>query len=458
MVVKRKGKKMSDTGPLGAWLWEKVKECEVERDETTEKGQKAGRLQRSRIKKEAKQHEEGRRGWSELVVFWQSMRHLHKHRAKSGGKQMVIAPDTPTCPPPYALSTPGLYPTLYVTSGTLQVGSTEDTTSQDSVSNSGTHETQQSTHTSVPKSEPPSQVTTENSWLKTNLFGSDTSFTPLDPFSQRREREQQTPGLTTTSATRVQDSEYRVPPQTHTPDQTGTALFRGRGQWEGERAETPVTFDLQGEWEEGNRSTSPSEIERLRVRQRRTVQRQPELQHASGNYPLTFAPGHRDKYRPFGIGDIQAIVDKLPPVAEGGNLWLSQLDSLTAGQRLALGDFRAIAGRCMTRGDMTDIETQARTYTQPDEQPFTQYSTAIGRAMREKYPLPNATVMPKMRWDPKQNPRDYIDKGKDTWLKYTGSHPGKAGSQREWFRQAILEGVPENVKLAMIEQRVSRKI
>ena len=69
--------------------------------------------------------------------------------------------------------------------------------------------------------------------------------------------------------------------------------------------------------------------------------------------------------------------------------------------------------------------------------------------MREKYPLPNASVMPKMKWDPKQNPREYIDQGKEMWLKYTGYHPGKEGSQREWFRQAILEGMPEEVSTAM---------
>ena len=67
--------------------------------------------------------------------------------------------------------------------------------------------------------------------------------------------------------------------------------------------------------------------------------------------------GGGPRYKPFGIGDIQAIVDKLPPVAEGGNLWLSKLDSLTAGQKLALGDFRAVIARCLTGSDIRDIET-----------------------------------------------------------------------------------------------------
>ena len=166
--------------------------------------------------------------------------------------------------------------------------------------------------------------------------------------------------------------------------------------------------------------------------------------------PLTTVPGQPDRYKPFSIGDMQALVDKLLPVVEGGNMWLNKLDSLTAGQRLAMGDFRAVGARCMTGSDMRDIETEAKTTTVKDDAPFTRYSTEIGKAMREKFPLPNAAVVPKMRWDPKQNPREYVNASKELWLRNTGCHPGKDGSQREWFRQAMLEGVPENVKAAMI--------
>lgn len=158
---------------------------------------------------------------------------------------------------------------------------------------------------------------------------------------------------------------------------------------------------------------------------------------------------NQPKYKPFGVGDVQALVDKLPPVAEGGALWLSKLDSLTAGQRLALGDFRAVVSRCLTSADVKDIEEEALTHRQNDDTPFTHVSTVIGRAMRIKYPLPNASAMPKLKWDPKQNPREFLDKSKELWLRQTGSHPGKAGDQREWYRRAILEGVPEKVKQAM---------
>ncbi|MPV02340.1 hypothetical protein FVA96_24420 [Escherichia coli] len=46
--------------------------------------------------------------------------------------------------------------------------------------------------------------------------------------------------------------------------------------------------------------------------------------------------------------------------------------------------------------------------------------------------------------------RAYLDECKETWVKHTGHHPGTAGVQREWFRQAVLEGVPESVKAKMM--------
>lgn len=155
------------------------------------------------------------------------------------------------------------------------------------------------------------------------------------------------------------------------------------------------------------------------------------------------------KYRPYGVGDLQGIVDKLPPVSEGGSRWLSELDSLTAGQRLALGDFRAVLYRCTSNLDAKEIEAEACTAQKKDDVPFTQVSTDLGRALRQRYPPPNAATVPKLKWDGESSPREFLDKTRTQWIQQTGSHPGKPGVQMEWYRQAILEGVPLAVKEAM---------
>uniref|UniRef100_A0A0F8BF18 Uncharacterized protein n=1 Tax=Larimichthys crocea TaxID=215358 RepID=A0A0F8BF18_LARCR len=215
---------------------------------------------------------------------------------------------------------------------------------------------------------------------------------------------------------RYEDSPYR------------RRLTRVDAELEGYWAESenePEEHDEEAEEPPPNTHPRPLSTHPMQLGQRQNMK-------GVGQYPL-MASGGGFEYLPFGIGDVQALVDKLPPVSEGGNLWLAQLDSLTAGQRLALGDFRAVISRCLTGADVREIEIDAGTDDRSDDMPFTRVSTAVGKAMRAKYPLPNAAAMPKIKWDPKQNPREFLDKSKDIWIKHSGEHPGKPGVQREWF-------------------------
>ncbi|MEQ2245242.1 hypothetical protein ILYODFUR_025556 [Ilyodon furcidens] len=60
--------------------------------------------------------------------------------------------------------------------------------------------------------------------------------------------------------------------------------------------------------------------------------------------PLLTSSAGMTKYVPFLLGDVQALVDKLPPIAGCGRVWLQELDTLSKRMTLALGDFRAILG------------------------------------------------------------------------------------------------------------------
>lgn len=80
----------------------------------------------------------------------------------------------------------------------------------------------------------------------------------------------------------------------------------------------------------------------------------------SGNMlPLVTSNNGQDRYKPFRVGDVQAIIDKMPPISEGGGLWVEQLAKITAGHTLALVDFRAVAARCFTAQDLHEIEVAA---------------------------------------------------------------------------------------------------
>eukprot|EP00064_Thunnus_orientalis_P024453 superscaffoldBa00010509_g24748 len=205
----------------------------------------------------------------------------------------------------------------------------------------------------------------------------------------------------------------------------------------------------QAEEEEEKASIIQKTREQIEVHSRKTSLRPHPKQTQHFAMPLITAGNGGQKYRPFGLGDVQAIVDKMPPISEGGGRWLGKLDSLTAGQTMALGDFRAVACRCMSSAEEKEIEQEAKTHRLDDNTPLLHVVDDLGQALRNKYPLPNTAAVPKMKWDGEQNPREYLDKCKDMWTQQTGCHPGKPGVQQEWYRQAILEGIPETVKNAM---------
>ncbi|XP_015806309.2 uncharacterized protein [Nothobranchius furzeri] len=169
-----------------------------------------------------------------------------------------------------------------------------------------------------------------------------------------------------------------------------------------------------------------------------------------GQYPLVQAKTSGPKvYQPYTFGDIQALVDKLPDIAEGGNAWLADLDKYTSGQDLALGDFRAIITRCTSRSQAADLEQNAGTALHGNEVPLVQVLRTLGPALRKQFPPKNQGTLHKFKWDGKINPTNYLNKAIDDWVNHTGHHPSRESSQSLWFRKAVLRGVPEIVNNKM---------
>ncbi|KAL4000625.1 nuclear receptor co-repressor 2 [Sarotherodon galilaeus] len=170
-----------------------------------------------------------------------------------------------------------------------------------------------------------------------------------------------------------------------------------------------------------------------------------------GEFPLVVTAGGHMKYKPYGVGDVNALTELLPPITDGGAGWLREFDRATTGVQLALGDFRAVVARCVKGTALDDIEKIAGTALMVDSTPFCRVVNVISHALREKYPTPNAAKILKLLWKPDQTPREYIEQAKATWALRTGQHPGKEGMQQLWFREAVLKGVPEQVRVAMLD-------
>lgn len=164
------------------------------------------------------------------------------------------------------------------------------------------------------------------------------------------------------------------------------------------------------------------------------------------NLPLMAGPCGEAVYRAYKVRDLEALIKQLPPVTDGGASWLRKLATLTEGEELGLGDFRGIGGRCFLGGGLADIERLARTTAYANDLPLCEVQNALFNAVREKYPTRNAGAIPKIIWDPKDTPGEFLAKAKEKWLTETGIHPGREGEGRAWFRSAVLSGLPKQVK------------
>ncbi|XP_013856615.1 uncharacterized protein LOC106512569 [Austrofundulus limnaeus] len=151
-----------------------------------------------------------------------------------------------------------------------------------------------------------------------------------------------------------------------------------------------------------------------------------------GNYPLLHSGG-QIKYKPFAFGDVQALVERLPPLTEGGSKWLNVVDSFTKGMTLAVGDMRALLARCVTSTKMCEIEVAAKWgHRVLDSDPMIIHIAALAEALREAYPLPEGAGVPKFQWKPGQNLTSYLDQCKQDWHDRTHCH-GQNKSQRHFL-------------------------
>ncbi|XP_049333209.1 uncharacterized protein LOC125801122 [Astyanax mexicanus] len=161
--------------------------------------------------------------------------------------------------------------------------------------------------------------------------------------------------------------------------------------------------------------------------------------------PLVATTTGVHKYVPLSLTDAQTLVDQLPPLSSGAAAWLRKMDSLTGGITLALGDFRNILKRSTTSIEAAEVERQAQTYVQPNNDPFHAHSQRLTDVMREMWPTRAASTIPSYTWDEKLNPGEYMGKAVEDWTNTTGVHPAR-GQQVVWFRNAILKGLPNLIK------------
>ncbi|XP_056886022.1 uncharacterized protein LOC130524190 [Takifugu flavidus] len=160
--------------------------------------------------------------------------------------------------------------------------------------------------------------------------------------------------------------------------------------------------------------------------------------------------GQEPVYIPFAITDINCLVDKMPPPAEGGGKWMSRLFSLTQSMQLVMGDFRGILGRQVSLWDLDKVEVAAGIKDRPNAARFGPCATRVGEAMRQVFPIsPGAMQNLRFKWEESESAHGFLTRCKEEWMCATGCHPGSDNLHTTLFHQAIILGLPQLVKEAM---------
>lgn len=116
---------------------------------------------------------------------------------------------------------------------------------------------------------------------------------------------------------------------------------------------------------------------------------------------------------------------------------------LTNGVTLAVGDLRALLGAIMTATKVNMIEQEARMTHADNEQPLCSYFTALGKALNDMYQTPDVTYQSiKFKIKPGETAAAYLHRCEQDWEEQTGEHRDSNRLCREFYRQAVMKGVP----------------
>lgn len=478
-LMKEKGKNEGSSGNWGIIWQNKAMQAKEKEEEANSAAAGAGVMSGVRHRKEADKHAGRKAKFNHWVCLWETAKpHMKKNRSQ---------------PPPYSASTPpsaGIYPVLNISGGIMTIGEEPPVAPTPIDTKHFCPGSSSLSATSSASSRAPSSM---SHCFGTGSEGLTDPFASA-PFAVRMNRQEPTEQQLTDleAALRSCLNEHRSVVQGNnrvasaplsrsnpfastpvavkgdltataktepgtSPNVTVTMSLVGRQDPETQMSlahvfadtanppggeETEDTDDELSNLNNTPLSTSPSLG--YQTRSKGPVPQPP------GMFPLVQTKAQRRPvYQPYSFGDVQALVDKLPDIMEGGNAWLAGLDKYTAGQDLALGDFRAIITRCTSRSQAADLEQNAGTTMQENEVPLMQALRFIGPALRKQFPPKNQGTLQKFKWEGKQNPTHYLNQAVEDWVNHTGHHPSRTCSQSMWFRRAVLRGIPESVSQKM---------
>ncbi|KAK9526323.1 hypothetical protein VZT92_015031 [Zoarces viviparus] len=167
-------------------------------------------------------------------------------------------------------------------------------------------------------------------------------------------------------------------------------------------------------------------------------------------YPLLVKSNGQAEFVPWGHRDMDALEKALPPLAGGANPWIRLFEKLTAADKLALGDIRAMIIRAEGTAQLNILEVSTGTTNRGDETPFDNFRGVFWTAMRSIWATkPNMNSLSGLKIKSEEETHQYLKRAEVEWFMATGGRHDSNEATIVVWRHTVQKGLPPSVQTAL---------
>lgn len=196
-------------------------------------------------------------------------------------------------------------------------------------------------------------------------------------------------------------------------------------------------------------------LEELRERERGVTSRE-QWDHRGGygsamQLPLRPAADPRyEEYQPWKMTDLTTLMEQLPSLHGGASAWLLQLQTLTSGLRICLGDIKALLARATDHGTMASLIKEADLNSAPPSAPLGDIRQVLWEVLRRAYPTErNHATLSSFTITPGEQPAAYLDRAKTTWRTVHEEPYDHTETTLSMWKEMVVNGCPGEVKVKL---------
>ncbi|KAK9520907.1 hypothetical protein VZT92_020765 [Zoarces viviparus] len=167
-------------------------------------------------------------------------------------------------------------------------------------------------------------------------------------------------------------------------------------------------------------------------------------------YPLLVKSNGQAEFVPWGHRDMDTLEKALPPLRGGASPWIRLFEKLTAADKLALGDIRAMIIRAEGTIQLKALEARTGTSTRMDHTPFNNFRGVFWESMRSIWPTkPNMNSLTGLKIKPEEEMYQYLKRAAVEWHDATGGRHDSHEATTVVWRHTVQKGLPLPVQTAL---------